>query len=188
MTVNRVTMLEYKYLFGELEGDKQGEILALIQGVNFDIAFPIIARLNYIVRENSLKNFQNEVVFWFGSKSPLVNFYLHRITVGYQGQPTDKLRLLNIWSNLTLLQRFLEAYQIANSNSQEATSDNGTHDRLFKAYLLINELYVANFNSQKVIESVPNNAGLIMKMGFTMAAMLLPYRDLNHVDPADAMI
>lgn len=181
-------MLEFKYLFGELKGDKHVELLKLIAKVNFDTAFPIIARLNHIVREGSLKNYSDELVFWFGSASPLIAAYEQRIDYGYDKKEQSSLRVLNIWSNLTLLQRFLEVYQSREAETGEIEDFNDTHDRLFKAYLLINELYVAKFNSQKVIKSVPNSVGLVMKMGFTMTAMLLPYHDLNHVDAADAMV
>jgi len=188
MKVNHVTMLEYKHLFGELKGNKHAEVLALIKGIDFDVAFPIIARLNYVVREGSLKSFRDEIVFWFGSSSSLIDDYLLRIHRGYEEKEHSSLRVMNIWSNLTLLQRFLEVYQNSDNPDKNVESLNHTHDRLFKAYLLINEQYVANFNAQKVIESIPNGVGLIMKSGLTMATMLLPYHDLNHVDPADAMV
>lgn len=183
-----MTMLEYKYLFPEFQGDKHGEILSLISGVDFEVAFPIIARLNFIVREGQIKNYVDEVVFWFGDKSPLVNQYLFRIEHGYGGEELAKLRLLNIWSNLTLLQYFLEVYGQSENIVERISDIAGTHERLFKAYLLINEIYVANFNSQKVVQSVPKGVGVIMMMGLTMTAMLLPYHDLNHIDDGDAMI
>lgn len=181
-------MLEYKYLFLEHHGDKHGEILSLISGVDFEVAFPIIARLNFIVREGKIKNYVDEVVFWFGDKSPFVNQYLFRIERGYGAEELPKLRLLNVWSNLTLLQYFLEVFGQSEENTDRVSDIDGTHERLFKAYLLINEIYVANFNSQKVVQSVPQGVGVIMIMGLTMTAMLLPYHDLNHIDDADAMI
>ncbi|WP_443939215.1 hypothetical protein [Pedobacter sp. MW01-1-1] len=188
MKVNHVTMLEYKHLFEELTGDKSAEILTLLKGINFEIAFPIIARLNYIVRKGSLKNYEDELVFWFGSNSVLVSKYKKCIEVGYNANEHASLRLLNIWSNLSLLQRFLQVYQDSHKTEWQVDDFQTTHDRLFKAYLLINEEYVANFNSQKIFASIPENFGLIKRMGFTLAVMLLPYHDLNHVDPADAMI
>lgn len=188
MKVNHVTMLEYKYLFGSNIKNRHAEILALINDVNFDIAFPIIARLNYVVREGSLKNYSDEITFWFGFKSPLVDVYTQLIAQGYDEKEHSSLRILNIWSNLALLQSFLEVYKNSTESKNQNININNTHDRLLKAYLLINEEYVANFNSQKVIASIPNGVGLVMKNGLTMATMLLPYHDLNHIDAADAMI
>lgn len=180
-------MLEYKYLFPEISGDKYGEILFLISGVDFDVAFPIVARLNFVVREGKYKSFDDELDFWFGSQSPLVNQYRLRILHGYTEKEWKSLRLLNMWSNLTLLQRFLEVYGSQNRNIH-LTDIDGTHERLLKAYLLINEIYVTNFNSQRIIESIPKGGGVLMMLGLTMTTMLLPYHDLNHIDAADAVI
>lgn len=188
MKFNHVTVLEYKYLFGEISGDKQAEILRLLEGLNFDLAFPIVARLNNIVRKNSLKTVEEEVVMWFGSKSSLTAEYLKRIAKGYDHAEHASLRLLNIWSNLTLLERFLEVHHQGRGLNNDNVDTDKTHENLFEAYLLINELYVASFNQQKILDSIPNNVGLVMKMGVTMSTMLLPYHDLNHVDASDAMI
>jgi hypothetical protein len=39
-----------------------------------------------------------------------------------------------------------------NINPKDAIDDNTAHNRLFKAYLLINEQYVEKFNRQRVVE------------------------------------
>jgi hypothetical protein len=159
-------------------------ISSYLSGITIKLAYPIAARLNHTVRNGKLSSVKDELEFWFGSQSKMVGIFDDRIKTAYPSEEYNGLRILNIWSNLRLLEYILE-----NPEDVENELDNNIiYDKLIKAYLLINQMYLANLNTKNILDSIPNERGIVFKSALTFAAMSLPYHDLNHVDPLDAFI
>lgn len=184
MSVRHLTVVEYKYLFRDHTLDVENEIKNLLVGLGIRTAFPVMARLNFTVRKEKFNSVSDELKFWFGSNSSFVWQYEKKIFKAYPKSEHRSLRILNIWSNFRLLELILQ-----NVDSPEiGQEDSVVSEKLLKAYLLINQLYIASFNHTKILKSIPDEVGKILKTAITVATMLLPYHDINHIDPNDAFL
>lgn len=184
MGVRHVTVVEYKYLFKNPTIDVDEAIKNLLGGMGIKTAFPVMARLNFTVRKEKFNSFSDELKFWFGSNSPSVKTYEKKIFEAYPKSEYQSLRILNIWTNFRLLELILQ-----NVDSSEIDQDDSVvSDSLLKAYLLINQTYITSFNRNKILKSIPDEVGKTMKTAITLATMLLPYHDINHIDPSDTFL
>lgn len=184
MGVRHVTVVEYKYLFKDFDINIDNVIKDLIGGMGMKTAFPVVAKLNFTVRNEKFNSVIDELKFWFGSNSLLVNDYKRMIFNAYPKSEHQSLRILNIWSNFRLLELILQNADI----SEVEQDDDIISDRLMKAYLLINQAYITSSNHKEILASIPNEIGKIPKIAITIATMLLPYHDINHIDPNDAFM
>lgn len=184
MSVRHVVVAEYKYLFQDFSIHKEDAIQGYIKGINLKTAFPVVARLNYSIRKEGFSSITEELIYWFGSQSPQVEIYKKRILNAYPPTEVKSVRIMNIWSNLRLLELILN-----NLDEPEIEQDvESVSDKLLKAYLLINETYITSFNHRKIMDSIPDIFGKLQKTALTITTMLLPYHDLNHIDANDAFV
>ena len=84
---------------------------------------------------DNLLTVSNEFVMLFGLKSDLATIYLKRIAQGHEQAENNNLCLLNIWSYLTLLERFLEIHHQGKLTDRDSVDAANKHENLIKEYL-----------------------------------------------------
>ena len=133
-----VTIIDYDTVFRGAAVDGPETIKNSVFLLNSTVAFEIIARLNYTARFVKTTNYHQEIADWFGKEHPdIISKYDKLITDAYADDPkVGHLKLVNLWSNLKLLEAILEE---GAHNKPPADFDHGqATEQLLLAYLVIN--------------------------------------------------
>jgi hypothetical protein len=176
---NHATIIDHETVFPKGTLAAAEIIRNSVSLLNSAVAFEIIARLNYTARFVAAKDYHQEIAEWFGKDHPgLIKKYGQLVTIAYANQPkAGHLKLVNLWSNLKLLEYIME------NRAHEASPDGFDHgqatEQLLHAYLAINGMFTKR--SDAVPSTIPGDLPLWQQYFFDMALRLLPYHDLVYI-------
>jgi hypothetical protein len=178
---NHITIIDYNTV---LPGQGSTEETIVSNGVrmlNLKAAFETIARLNYTARYVNARDYHQEISEWFGKGQPgLISKYDDLITQAYRYQAKPgHLRLINLWSNLKLLEAIL---QEGAQNDPEDIVDHGVvSEHLLLAYLALNGIFTRRADA--VPSTIPDVVHPWLYCFYGLTLTLMPYYDLVHIKP-----
>lgn len=179
--VIHVTIIDHETVFPTETTGREAIIRNSVSLLNSAVAFEIIARLNYTARFVKPKDHHQEIAEWFGKDHPrLINKYDKLITDAYANEPkVGHLKLINLWSNLKLLEYIMESK--AHEGSPEGFDLGNATEQLLLAYLVINGIFTRR--SDAVPATIPADLEPWQQYFFDVTLRLLPYHDLVHIKP-----
>lgn len=177
---NRQLLAKYSVVFGK----KLEDNIPLLTSITKPTWAKMVARLNHLARTRH--HYPPKDVFseWFNrDNGELANEIWDQFVLGYKelGASIPNIKIINIWSNLTLLDLVLSTNYDA-PNEMESSKLEGD---ILKLYLAINE--DAADRSDKIFAQIPakdfpNIVDRFARIGVTL---LYPYHDLNHFEPIE---
>ncbi|HEY1060100.1 MAG TPA: hypothetical protein VGE44_00350 [Daejeonella sp.] len=180
---NRQLLVTYEKVYGEnLPADHVG-----ISAINKITWAKIIARLNHVARTRSEYAPIDVFSDWFNSENhAAANEIWDKLKASYNklGVRANDLHILNVWSNLTLLDEVLSTEIPENSGMSNSESE----VLAFELYLDANQK--AAQRTDRIFDQIkeqdhPNIVDRFARIGLTL---LYPYHDLNHFNPVELLI
>ncbi|HCN83668.1 MAG TPA: hypothetical protein DIT07_08610 [Sphingobacteriaceae bacterium] len=147
----------------------------------------ILARLNHLA--HTRKNYTVDKVLnnWFGeSNKEYSNGLLAKIIHSYVALEVNPQELItiNIWSNLTLLDKVLEHKNI----EKPLVSNDESERRLFDIYIAINEEF--GLKSDDIFKKIPEEKypNIVDRFARSTLTLLFPYHDINHFTAIELLV
>ena len=178
---NHITIIDYATV---LPGQGTNEETIISNGVrrlNLKVAFETIARLNYTARYVNARDYHQEIGEWFGTDHPeLIIKYDDLVTQAYRYQAkAGHLRLINLWSNLKLLEVILE--EGAQNDSEDIRDSGIISEQLLLTYLALNGIFTRRADLAPT--TIPDAVHPWLYCYYGLALTLMPYYDLVHIKP-----
>jgi len=145
----------------------------------------IVARLNFLARRKENYPVRQVLNDWFSKDDAVYSDALfRRIVEQYQKRKTKyaDLGVINIWSNLTLLDRILGLNRQSSQNLGRSASEK----ELFNTYLIVNEIFKEKNDDFK--DLLASEEGIITNIAKTYLPRLISYHELNHFDENELVI
>lgn len=181
--INRSLLLTYSKVNGS-SFDVSAETLSVLDKHTWA---KVLARLNHLAHNR--KDYPPAKVLsdWFSQdNNKYANDLYEQIDASYNALNVDPTSLVtvNIWSNLTMLDRILSSPEVSQDRVENLTSER----LLFDIYLAINEEF--GNKTDKIFDSVdktryPDIVDLLSRVCLTN---LFPYHDLNHLKAIELLI
>jgi len=177
---NRQLLAKYSIVFGAILEDKN----PLLTSVSKPTWAKLIARLNHLARTRHKYPPIHVFSEWFHpDNTELANHIWDQFVSGYRqlGASIPQIKIINIWSNLTLLDLVLSTtYDTAEESNNPALEGN-----ILKLYLAINE--EAADRSDKIFAQIPyeDHPNIVDRFARIGVTLLYPYHDLNHFEPIE---
>jgi len=180
---NRQTLVTYSNVFGTKLLSPEGTLASLDKKT----WAKLIARLNHLSRTR--KNYNPKDLFndWFSEKNnKSANEYWDKLVVSYtqKGVRINDLKIINIWTNLTILDKILATelgpdIEINNSDAENI---------FFELYLSTNE--ESTERSDTILKQITHEdfPEITDRFARALLTILFPHHDLNHFDPGELFI
>ncbi len=172
---NRQLLVTYSKVFGEKISDDISNLSSLDKAT----WAKVIARLNHLARSRKNYHVKDVMGDWFGEDNHVAaNEFWDKIVAQYSKLEvkSSELLIINIWSNLTLLDKVL-----ASKSDGKPKLDNSESEKvLFQNYIAANDEFGEKSDAifpQVKEEDYPNIADRFSR---TILTLLFPYHELNH--------
>jgi hypothetical protein len=183
MNFSRKLVVNYSKTYGAEKDVSEENLSALDKGT----WAKVLARLNHLARTEKNYGVIDVLKDWFGKENnEHANELLHRIINAYRDLNIHPSRLLviNIWTNLYLLDRILNVQM----NPEQKLSNTDSEKELFDIYLAINDIFGAKTNG--IFASVPeqDHPDVIDRIARVYLTNLIPYHDLHHFKATELFV
>lgn len=177
---NRQLLAKYSIVYGE----KLEDNIPILTSIAKPMWAKIIARLNHLARTRH--DYQPRELFeeWFNRENvELANEIWDQFVLGYKelGVSIPHIKIINLWSNLTLLDLVLSS----NYEQPEDSNKPELEGNILKLYLAINE--EAADRTDEIFAQIPAKdfPNIIDRFARISVTLIYPYHDLNHFEPIE---
>lgn len=180
---SRTLLTAYSKVYGENK-EITSEELSALDKVTWA---KVLARLNNLARTRSNYSIDQVIGDWFSAdNAEYANEIFWKIVNGYAQIGVDHtgLTTINIWTNLTVLDRILGSLH----QPEHMMDNSGSEKQLLDIYLAINEIF--GEKTDQIFGTVSENdvEDIVDRFARITLTLLISYHDLNHFKAVELLI